>query len=67
MTALTLVVIVSIVLVFRLGNQASAGVVLDDPVVWIEDGQRGQVLQVNGSTGEITARVTVMRNLKRMI
>jgi PKD repeat protein len=59
MTAASLVLIALVVLVFRLGNQASAGVSLDDPVVWIEDGARGQVLQINGSTLEITAKIDV--------
>ncbi len=59
MTAAAMTVIAVALVIFRLGNQASAGVTLDDPVVWIEDGQRGQVLQVNGSTGEITARIAV--------
>ena len=53
MTAVALLVIVAFVAIFRLGNQASAGVNLNDPVVWVEDGARGRVLQVNGSTGEI--------------
>ncbi|MGI9607752.1 MAG: PKD domain-containing protein [Acidimicrobiales bacterium] len=48
-----------LIVVFRLGNQASAGVTLNDPVVWIEHGSQGEVLQVNGSTREITARVRV--------
>ena len=59
MTAIGLLVLVAVVLIFRIGNQASAGVNLDDPVVWIEDGARGRILQVNGSTGEITAEVGV--------
>ena len=46
-------------LVFRLGSQASAGVTLNDPVVWVEDGARGRVLQINGVTEEITAAVRV--------
>ena len=45
--------------VFRLGSRDSAGVTLSDPVVWVEDGARGRILQVNGSTREITASVDV--------
>ena len=45
--------------VFRLGSQASAGITLSDPVVWVEDGARGRVLQINGVTEEVTAAVTV--------
>ena len=51
--------ILALFLVFRLGSQASAGVTLNDPVVWVEDGARGRVLQINGVTEEITAAVTV--------
>lgn len=57
--ALTVALFVGLFFVFRLGNQASAGVALNDPVVWIEHGLRGELLQVNGATREITARVTV--------
>jgi PKD repeat protein len=59
MTAAALLVIALVVVIFRLGNQASAGVTLDDPVVWVEDGDRGRILQINGSTLEITAQVEV--------
>ncbi len=59
MTAVAVVIIAALVLVFRLGNQASAGVSLDDPVIWVEHGLRGELLQVNGATQEITARVAV--------
>lgn len=58
-TVLAVLSVAAIFVVFRLGNQASAGVDLDDPVVWIEDGQRGEILQINGSTKEVTARVPV--------
>ena len=47
------------VLIFRLGSQASAGVTLNDPVVWVEDGARGRVLLVNGVTEEVTASIDV--------
>ncbi len=59
MTVAALLVIALVVVVFRLGNQASAGVALDDPVVWVEDGDRGRILQINGSTLEITAQIDV--------
>ncbi len=52
-------IVASLIVVFRLGNQASAGVSLSDPVVWVEDGARGRILQINGSTREVTASVTV--------
>jgi len=48
-----------LLVIFRLGSQASAGVSLSDPVVWVEDGARGRLLQINGSTREITAQVDV--------
>ncbi len=51
--------IAALLVVFRLGTQASAGVALNDPVVWMEDGARGRLLQINGSTQEITAQVEV--------
>ncbi|MFT7475437.1 MAG: PKD repeat protein [Verrucomicrobiales bacterium] len=59
MTLFALLTISALALVFRLGNQASAGVALNDPVVWIEDGSRGRILQINGSTQEITASIDV--------
>ncbi len=59
MLFVALVAVASLVVVFRLGNQASAGVSLSDPVVWVEDGARGRILQINGSTREVTASVTV--------
>ena len=52
-------VILIFFLVFRLGSQASAGVSLNDPVVWVEDGARGRVLLINGVTEEVTASVDV--------
>ena len=51
-----------LLVIFRLGNQASAGVSLSDPVVWVEDGSNGRLLQINGSTREITAEVEVGDN-----
>ncbi len=46
-------------LIFRPGDQASAGVDLSDPHAWIEHGLDGEVLQINATTGEITARLEV--------
>lgn len=46
-------------IVFRPGEQASAGVDLNDPNAWIEHGLDGQLLQINGVTGEVTARIEV--------
>ena len=54
--------LLTFVVIFRLGSQASAGVTLSDPVVWVEDGARGRILQINGSTREITATVEVTEN-----
>ena len=54
-----LVIVPALFFVFRLGSQASAGVALNDPVVWVEDGLRGRVLQINGSTQEVTATIDV--------
>ena len=59
MVFVAILLISSLVVVFRLGNRASAGVALNDPVVWVEDGARGQILQINGSTQEITASIRV--------
>jgi len=46
-------------IIFRPGEQASAGVDLNDPHAWIEHGLDGQLLQINGATGEVTARIAV--------
>lgn len=54
-----LLTIAVLLVVFRMGTQASADVALNDPVVWVEDGARGRLLQINGSTQEITAEVDV--------
>jgi len=51
--------LVALLAIFRLGSQASAGVALNDPIVWVEDGARGRLLQINGSTREITAQVDI--------
>lgn len=59
MLFVALLIVASLIVVFRLGNQASAGVALSDPVVWVEDGARGRLLQINGSTQEITAAIDV--------
>lgn len=53
------VLVVGMLLVFRPGEQASAGVALADPTAWIEHGIDGELLQVNGATGEVTARVDI--------
>lgn len=49
--------------VFRLGTRSSAAVVLGDPVVWVEDGARGRILQINGSTREIIGSVDVAEEM----
>ena len=46
-------------IIFRPGEQASAGVDLNDPHAWMEHGLDGQLLQINGATGEVTARIAV--------
>ena len=46
-------------LIFRPGDQASAGVAFADPEAWIEHGLEGELLKVNGSTGEVTTRIEV--------
>lgn len=51
--------IIAALLVFRPGDRASAGVELADPSAWIEHGLDGELLQINGVTGEVTARVAV--------
>lgn len=51
--------VLAALLVFRPGQQASAGVDLSDPTAWIEHGLEGELLQVNGATGEVVARIDV--------
>jgi len=46
-------------LMFRPGEQASAGVALANPTAWIEHGIDGEILQINGATGEVTARIDI--------
>lgn len=59
MAATAIACVLAALLVFRPGERASAGVDLSDPTAWIEHGLGGEVLQVNGATGEIMARVGV--------
>jgi len=54
-----LIVLVGLFLVFRPGDQASAGVDLGDPHAWVEHGLDGELLQINATTGDVTARVEV--------
>lgn len=49
----------AVFVVFRPGDQASAGVDLGDPHAWIEHGIDGELLQINSVTGEVTARIAV--------
>ena len=56
---IALLAIALFVVVFRLGSRSSAAVALSDPVVWIEDGARGRILQINGSTQEVIGAVEV--------
>lgn len=53
------VAVLALFVVFRPGDQASAGVDLGDPNAWVEHGIDGELLQVNGLTGEVTARIDV--------
>ena len=46
-------------ILFRPGEQDSAGVELGDPHAWVEHGIGGELLQINASTGEVTARIEV--------
>lgn len=57
--AFAVVCALAALLVFRPGQQASAGVTLSDPTAWIEHGLEGELLQVNGATGEVVARIDV--------
>ena len=66
MSFVAAILILVLFLVFRLGSQASAGVALNDPVVWVEDGARGRILQINGATEEVTATITVGENNDRL-
>lgn len=56
---IALAAIAVFVVVFRLGSRSSAAVALSDPVVWVEDGARGRILQINGSTQEVIGAVEV--------
>ena len=47
------------VVVFRPGDQASAGVNLADPTAWIEHGLDGELLQINSVTSEVVARLGI--------
>ncbi len=53
------VVALGLFVVFRPGDQASAGVDLGDPHAWVEHGLDGELLQINAVTGEVTARIDV--------
>ena len=55
-----------VLVVFRPGEQASAGIDLSDPTAWIEHGLEGQLLQVNGSTGEVVARIDIAEDNSRL-
>ena len=57
--AAVFVAAIALFIVFRPGDQASAGVDLGDPNAWVEHGIDGELLQVNGLTGEVTARIEV--------
>ncbi len=57
--AFAVVAVLAMLLVFRPGQQASAGVALSDPTAWLEHGLEGELLQVNGATGEVVARIDV--------
>ena len=53
--------VLAALLVFRPGQQASAGVDLSDPTAWIEHGLEGELLQVNGATGEVVATAAMVK------
>lgn len=55
--AIAVASLLAVLVVFRPGEQASAGVDLSNPMAWIEHGLEGELLQVNGSTGEVVARI----------
>ncbi len=59
--ALTMVAVVVAlaVMVFRPGDEASAGIELDDGHGWVEHGIRGEVLRVSGIDGEVTTRLRI--------
>lgn len=56
-----IVVAIGVFVVFRPGDQASAGVDLGDPHAWVEHGIDGELLQINSLTGEVTARIDVAK------
>lgn len=53
-----LIAVLSVV-IFRLGDQASADVTIDDVALWAEHGIAGEVVKINPGSGEILARVVV--------
>ena len=59
----TVVVLAALVatalVIFRPGDEDSTGVAFADPEAWIEHGLEGELLKVNGSTGEVTTRIEV--------
>ena len=60
--AVTIALIGAAFLIFRPGSQASAGVNFANPEAWIEHGLEGELLKINGSTGEVTTRIEVAAN-----
>ena len=53
------IAVLALFVVFRPGDQASAGIDLADPNAWIEHGLDGELLRISASSGEVTARIEV--------
>ncbi|NNE74000.1 MAG: PKD domain-containing protein, partial [Acidimicrobiales bacterium] len=54
-----LAALVALLVVFRPGNRESAVVDYRDPTTWLSSSASGDVVQVNGATGDISARIEV--------
>ncbi len=57
--AVTALAALFLLVIFRPGDESAAAITLDNPTAWIEHGIDGELLQINGVTGEISSRIEV--------
>lgn len=57
--ALMVFAALAFLLIFRPGDETAAAIDLGNPVAWVEHGIDGELLQINGLTGEIASRIDV--------
>lgn len=57
--AVTVLAALFLLLIFRPGDESAAAIDLGNPVAWVEHGIDGELLQINGRTGEIVSRIEV--------